>query len=422
MNIQRIIFLGVLTSILALMDLYVYQAINAAISDPGMFRMAGWAFWSFSILAFTLIVLYNYNRRISSSVFGQIGIVGVISVIYFSKLFIILFLFSDDLRRVFFWSYQQMAELGGVTVELAGNPRSAFLSQAALILSTFPIALFSYGIAIGAHNFKVVREKIILPKLPKPFNGIKIGHISDIHIGSFYSKSGFKKGVDRLLAEKPDIILFTGDLVNNRASETESYIEQLKRIQAPFGVYSILGNHDYGEYVNWPDREARKTNIENLIAIQKSLGWNILLDSNTVINKDGAEIGIIGVENWGQSSRMPKYGDMDKARNGLKKHPVNILLSHDPTHWDQKIQGQHPDIDITFSGHTHGMQFGINSKILKWSPVKYFYKHWAGLYKENNQYLYVNRGFGYLGFPGRVGMPPEITMITLVNNENEKDR
>ncbi|MGZ3884494.1 MAG: metallophosphoesterase, partial [Bacteroidia bacterium] len=251
------------------------------------------------------------------------------------------------------------------------------------------------------------------PNLPEAFDGFKIVQISDIHCGSFLSDAALIKAFDILHKQKPDLILFTGDLVNNIATETHDYIEQYKSLKAPYGVYSVLGNHDYGDYVSWESGEAKRANLDSLKKIQADCGWKLLMNEHVALEKDGEKIALIGIENWSASNRFPKKGRLDLAYKGAEQYPFKILMSHDPSHWDQQVRKDYPNIDLTLSGHTHGMQFGIEIPGFKWSPVQYLYKQWAGLYKQDNQYLYVNRGLGFLGYPGRLGIWPEITVLEL---------
>ena len=240
---------------------------------------------------------------------------------------------------------------------------------------------------------------------------MKLIQISDIHSGSFYNKTAVQGGIDMLLKEKPDMVFFTGDLVNNKADELkEDYFDIFKQVKAPLGVYSTLGNHDYGDYHSWPNEKAKIDNINNLMEAHKLMGWNLLMDENKSITVDGASIGVLGIQNWGVG--FAQYGQLNKALINTEQYDTNLLLSHDPSHWRAQVLGQ-TNIDASFAGHTHGMQYGIEIGDFKWSPAQWRYKEWAGLYKENNQQLYVNRGYGFLGFPGRVGILPEITVFEL---------
>ena len=271
-----------------------------------------------------------------------------------------------------------------------------------------------YGMARNRHRYKIHEVKVIIANLPKALDGLRIVQISDVHAGSFTDKEPLKKGIDLINNAKADLVFFTGDLVNSIATEIEPYIDVFDKIRAKYGVFSILGNHDYGDYVHWPTKEAKLTNINRLIHLQKQMGWHLLLNENRLLSINGETVAIIGVENYSASPRFSKYGDLAKAYTGSQSAALKLLLSHDPSHWEDQVAPDRSDIAITFSGHTHGAQFGIEiDGWFKWSPVKYFYKQWAGLYQKGQQFLYVNRGFGYLGYPGRVGILPEITVMNL---------
>src|SRR5690606_22018507 len=288
------------------------------------------------------------------------------------------------------------------------------LKRIALLLGGTTLSGFVYGIS-NRYNYQVVKQQIKIPHLPEPLRGLKILHISDIHSGSFDNIEAVTKGVVKAMELKPDIIFFTGDLVNDRASEVLPYIPVFSALQAPMGVYSVLGNHDYGDYVSWPSAQAKQHNLEQLIAAHGKMGWKLLNNEHVVLEKQGAKIAIIGVENWSAKAHFPRHGNLQIATQGLNKKEVacSILLSHDPSHWDAEVRSNFPEIDLTLSGHTHGMQFGIEIPGFKWSPVKYMYPRWAGHYQQGNQQLYVNRGFGFLGYPGRLGILPEITLLEL---------
>jgi predicted MPP superfamily phosphohydrolase len=268
----------------------------------------------------------------------------------------------------------------------------------------------------GAYDYQVKKIKLVLNDLPEEFEGLKIVQISDLHVGSFTETHHLNSAFDLIIKQSPDIIFFTGDLVNDRASETIGYEEIFKKLKAPLGVFSTLGNHDYGDYVrpeDWGSPEKKKENLENLKQVHKNAGWQLLMNENHIINRNDKKLAIIGIENWGANLRFPKYGKMHDAIIGAEEADVKLLLSHDPSHWEAQVLKEYNTIDVMFSGHTHGMQFGIEIPGFKWSPVQYFYKQWAGLYKINQQQLYVNRGLGFIGYPGRVGILPEITVFTL---------
>jgi predicted MPP superfamily phosphohydrolase len=238
-------------------------------------------------------------------------------------------------------------------------------------------------------------------------------HISDIHSGSFTDKKAVERGVDMILNETPDLILFTGDLVNNKAEEMDQYADLFARLRAPLGVYSTLGNHDYGDYVEWSSPDEKRRNLERLKEIQETMGWRLLMNEHVVLERNGEQISLIGIENWSAKARFPKYGDLKKAYAGAEQYPFKILMSHDPSHWDAQVREEFRDIDLMLAGHTHGMQFGVEIPGFRWSPVQYVYRRWAGLYEQENQKLYVNRGYGFIGYPGRVGILPEITVLEL---------
>ena len=294
----------------------------------------------------------------------------------------------------------------------------AIFSWSSLVVYYGFLVLFIYGMIWGGYRLRVRQLTLTLPKLPSTFDGLKIAQISDLHLGTFGNPRFIERAVRRILEEKPDIIFFTGDLVNNRAREALPFLEDLKKLSAPLGIFSILGNHDYGDYVSWKTHEAKAENLKQVEDTHRGLGWNILLNDHAVLTRGTDSVAIIGVQNWGHAHNFPKYGDLKKATDGLQNTPVKLLLSHDPSHFTHIVSKEWPDIDVTFSGHTHGGQFGIEIGDWKWSPVHYFYHRWAGLYTEGSQYLYVNRGLGMLAYSGRVGIWPEITVMTLKNNNS----
>lgn len=332
-----------------------------------------------------------------------------------SKAIILFIMLGDDARRAILWLIAQFKAPAVVAPSTtAGISRSFFLSRLALVLGGGVIVGFLNGIS-NRYRYQVKRVSIQFPNLPKAFSGLKIVQISDIHSGSFDNLEAVDKGIQMALDLKPDIIFFTGDLVNDRSTEVGAYQQIFAKLKAPMGVYSILGNHDYGDYVSWPSDEAKKENLHLLKQIHADMGWRLMMNEHLVFERGADQIALLGIENWGAKAHFPKYGSMTKAYDGLaeKNIPFKILLSHDPSHWTAQVRPQYPDIDLTLSGHTHGMQFGVEIPWLKWSPAQYIYKQWAGLYQEGKQYLYVNRGFGFLGYQGRFGIMPEITLIEL---------
>ena len=290
--------------------------------------------------------------------------------------------------------------------------RAAFLEKAALTTAVLPFGASIFGISYGAYDYRVLTRTIHLPNLPQAFDGIRIGQISDIHCNPAYYRSKIRGGIELFMQEKPDVIFFTGDLVNYRTSELYEYSEMLRLLRAPMGVFSVTGNHDYGDYISWPTTTAKRKNFQDFIRAHHELGFDILMNENRFLRTGGEQIAILGVENWGKG-RFPKLGRLDLAHRGTEEAPVKLLLSHDPSHWDAIVRPDFPDIDVMFAGHTHGFQMGIEIGDFRWSPAKYSYAQWADLYREGRQYLYVNRGFGCLGFLGRIGMPPELTIIEL---------
>jgi predicted MPP superfamily phosphohydrolase len=273
---------------------------------------------------------------------------------------------------------------------------------------------FVYGFS-NKYNYKVKRMQLAYENLPASFKGLKIVHISDIHSGSFTDKKSVQHGIEKIMNEQADIILFTGDIVNDRASEMDEYKDVFNKLKAPMGVFSTLGNHDYGDYVSWPYKGISKNeNLETLKKVHTEIGWRLLMNEHVVLEKGEDKIALLGIENWSNKARFPKHGRMDLAHAGTQNYPFKILMSHDPSHWDAEVKTKYTDIDLTLSGHTHGMQFGVEIPGFKWSPVQYMYKQWAGLYEDGKQKLNVNPGFGFIGYPGRVGILPEITVIELV--------
>ncbi len=395
-----------------LIDLYVFQAVTYVSQgfSSNVQHVLNILYWAISAIAIAGFLVYNLGGKLTMSRGMKTFVISMLFVNYFPKVFGVLFLLIDDLIRLGKWTWLKIHPDTAQAIE-DGISRNGLLVKTSLITTALPAIAMGYGIISGAHDYRVRKVILRLPNLPASFHGIRIAQISDVHSGSFYNKTAVKGGVDMLLAEKPDVVFFTGDLVNDTTTEVNSYMDVFGKITAPLGVYSTLGNHDYGDYRQWPSVEAKKQNLLDLIQAHKVLGWDLLNNENRVLTQGSDQIAILGVENWG--TRFVKYGDLDKARRGVEEAPVKLLLSHDPSHWEAQVLPKYPDIDLMLAGHTHGMQFGVEAGDFKWSPVQYVYKQWAGLYQQKNQYLYVNRGYGYLAFPGRVGILPEITIIEL---------
>ena len=405
-------------AIMLLLDTYVFQAVKV-VSQTASSKtkiIIYTIYWSLSALALIGFVLFIYTgpdffpRKIRTYLFATV--IGL----FLAKLIAVIFFLVDDVRRVIQWITGKLffRNTEGEQLGEGGISRSIFLSWLGLAAGggLFSTLIYGYG---NKYNYHVKRFKLSFENLPASFKGLKIVHISDIHSGSFTDKEAVLKGVQKVLNEKADLILFSGDLVNDRSAEMQEYMDVFNKVKAPMGVYSTLGNHDYGDYASWPFNGISKMqNLEDLKKIHAELGWRLLMNEHVVLEKNNEQIALIGIENWSAKARFPKYGDMAKAYAGTKKYPFKILMSHDPSHWDAQVRPLYSDVDLTLSGHTHGMQFGIEIPGFKWSPVQYVYKQWAGLYEEGKQKLYVNRGYGFIGYPGRVGILPEITVIELV--------
>lgn len=401
---------------LVLIDLYAYQAFRTLfLNSSDLTRKAVFGvYWGITLLSILAVIIFNYGIPAILPLKFRTIIITALFITYFSKVFGIVFLLLDDLRRGLVWLYEWVFAKTKIAAAPAtsGIPRSEFVSKVSIAAIALPLSTMTFGIVSGAHDYRVRRRSVYLPHLPQAFDGMRIAQLSDIHSGSFFNKKAVMGGVDMLLAEKPDLVFFTGDLVNNESSEFRDYFDVFKKVKAPLGVFSTLGNHDYGDYSSWPSAKAKKENLDELVTAHRDMGWQLLRNENRTLKVDGESLGIIGVENWGAGG-FAKYGDLEKAYERAEEHPVKLLLSHDPSHWDAIVRPKFRDIDLTFAGHTHGFQFGIEIGGFKWSPSQYIYKQWADLYQEGSQYLYVNRGFGYIGYPGRIGILPEITIIEL---------
>lgn len=399
-------------------DFYVFQAIKTVIVEWREEVKTGVTifFWSLTILSIVSLGVYHLVDPEKVGKVLRNFIMVMLFVNYFSKVFAVLVLFIDDLIRGGKWVISQFVDNNSSSESPVAKEntisRSDFLTKTAIIAAAVPAVTMGFGILSGAHDYRVRRTVVKLPNLPAAFDGIKIGQLSDIHSGSFFNKTAVKGGVEMFMNEKPDVVFFTGDLVNNTAEEVKDYINVFDKVKAPFGVFSTLGNHDYGDYYSWSSQKAKIQNLEDVKRAHKIMGWNLLMNENQKLTLKGESIAVIGVENWGKGGFV-KHGRLDQAVKGTEEASVKLLLSHDPSHWDAQVRPDFPTIDLMFAGHTHGFQLGIELGNFKWSPSQYIYNQWAGIYREANQFLYVNRGFGYLGFPGRIGILPELTIIEL---------
>ena len=407
-------YIWVVPILVLLLDLYVFQAIKAASqsASPRMRSVIYAVYWLVSILALLLLCFlpYMYRRFTWMQGYAFFILIGF----YLAKLLVAGFLAVDDLRRVLQWIAGRLLAASPARARDAGQgiSRSVFMSWLGLGVGAGIYSSLLYGFS-NKYKYRVRRLRLAFENLPASFKGLKIVQISDIHSGSLKDPVAVQRGVDMVMAEKADLILFTGDLVNDIALEVGEYQSIFSCLSAPMGVYSTLGNHDYGDYAWWENAEAKKANLDHLMRIQEEMGWKLLMNEHVVLERGGEKIAVLGVENWSAKSRFPKYGKLDEAYAGTERYPFKILMSHDPSHWDAEVRKDYPDIDLMLAGHTHGMQFGLEIPGFKWSPVQYIYKEWAGLYEQGRQKLYVNRGFGFIGYPGRVGIMPEITVIEL---------
>jgi len=399
-----------------LIDVYAFSGLRA-LSAKWRFLGKRWffiAYCAYSILLLTGLVVVVYVKV-------DLEVRLAVIVTFFGSLLFefcfALFLLVDDLRRLFVFFARKSKKQPSLQPDKKPTadaiPRSEFLLKAGLLAGVVPLAALKLKMKSGLYDYHIVRQDVYLHNLPKAFDGLRIGQISDIHSGSFFNKKAVHGGVDMLMGEKPDLIFFTGDLVNVLSSDMRDYQDIFSKVKAPLGVFSSLGNHDYGDYIDWPTPAAKKKNFDEIVDTHKNMGWDLLRNENRRLKIGNEEIGILGIENWGDLSRFPKYGRMDLAVKNTDDLPVKLLLSHDPSHWRAQVLPQYPQIDMVFAGHTHGMQCGIRTKDFQWSPVEYLYSEWAGLYREGKQQIYVNVGYGFYGFNGRVGILPEITIFTL---------
>lgn len=409
-------FLLIIMVLMVLLDTYVFQAVkwvsHGASSRTRFFIHT--AYWILSIMAVLVILSLFYvdigrwPKGLRNYVFA--AIIGL----FFAKLFASVFFLLDDIRRLLQWASSKLffRNTEGENLGSEGITRSIFLSWLGLGIGGGLFGSLIYGFS-NKYNYQLHRLRLAFEQLPRGFKGLKIIQISDIHSGSFTNKAAVQRGVDMILKEKPDLILFTGDLVNDRSIEMVEYMDVFRKLQAPMGVFSTLGNHDYGDYAHWDDEASKIANLDHLKEIHAQMGWRLLMNEHVVLERNNDAIALIGIENWSAKARFPKYGKMSQAYPGAEKYPFKILMSHDPSHWDAEVRPKYDEIDLTLAGHTHGMQFGVEIPGFKWSPVQYVYRQWAGLYEEGKQKLYVNRGYGFIGYPGRVGILPEITVIEL---------
>ena len=399
------ISLIILFVIIVLLEVYAFQAIKT-ITKSKVIRYS-WLFVSIAVYANFAYVALTYDRTQGQTPQFQMAM-GILLTVLIPKLVVLIFMFGEDIYR---WILKLISAVtSGNTTPLAG--RRKFVSQISLGLAAIPFMSFIYGIVQGKYNYKILKYQLTFKDLPEAFDGFTITQISDIHSGSFTNKEKIQYGVDLINKQKSDIMLFTGDIVNNKADEMDNWIAVFDKLEAKEGKYSILGNHDYGDYMDWDNPQDKIDNFQKVKDIHQKIGFDLLLDEHRYLEKDGQKIALLGVENWGKG--FNQAGDLKRAAIGVEKEDFKILMSHDPSHWEEKVKKDPFNYQLTLSGHTHGLQMGIEIPgWFKWSPSKYAYKQWAGLYKEAGRVINVNRGFGYHAFPGRVGIWPEITVIEL---------
>ncbi len=399
--------------VLFVIEIYVYQAVRAVVKVKTI--LISYQIISALLLVYIVYSFTQFDRKIGQTP-QTMQTMGLLLMVYLPKIILTLVLFGEDIYRLGFGAVNHFAKFNNSTDFL--DSRRKFVSQLGLGIAAVPFLSLLYGVTRGKYNYKVIKQAIFFPDLPDAFDGFTITQISDVHSGSFDDSDKINYAIDLVNEQNSDMILFTGDIVNTHAKEMHPWIDTFKRIKEhKYGKYSVLGNHDYGEYVSWPNEAAKEENFQNIKKLYGQIDFKLMLNEHTFIEKGNDKIALIGVENWG--TNFKKVGDINLASANLVKEDFKILMSHDPSHWDCEIQNHPKHFQLTLSGHTHGLQFGIEIPgIIKWSPIQYIYKHWAGLYENRGRYVYVNRGFGFHAYPGRVGIMPEITVIQLKKGKN----
>ncbi len=403
----------ILLMVLFIVELYAYQALRTVVKAKPF--LISYQIISSLVLVYIIYSFTQFDRKIGQTS-HTMQTMGLLLMVYLPKIILTLVLLGEDIYRVGFGSINHFAKFNESDSFLAS--RRKFISQIGLGLAAVPFLSLIYGVTKGKYNYKVIKQAIFFPDLPNAFDGFTITHISDVHSGSFDDPDKINYAIDLINEQNSDMILFTGDIVNTHAKEMHPWINTFKRInEHKFGKFSILGNHDYGEYISWPSEAAKEENFQNIKNLHSQIDFKLMLNEHTFIEKGNDKIALIGVENWG--TNFKKVGDINLASANLTKKDFKILMSHDPSHWESEVKNHEKHFHLTLSGHTHGMQFGIEIPgVIKWSPIQYLYKQWAGLYENMGKYVYVNRGFGFHAYPGRVGIMPEITVIQLKKAKN----
>lgn len=406
----------IIAAISLLLDWYVFNGLKTFVKDWKSLRRKRVVLWGYLLVSIGVTVLFvagtgSFNNARGMTPYHE-WMLSLLITFFITKIIFSLILLIGDIGRLFYG-------VGNYAInrnkKKPGEPfipaRRKFISEVAILVAAVPFSGFLYAMFKGKYDYKLHKQTLYFDDLPDAFDGFTITQISDIHSGSFDNKDAVQRGIDLANAQKSDLFVFTGDLVNNAAWEIEPYMDMFSQLKAPHGQFSILGNHDYGDYIHWDSETEKDANLDKLKEHHKALGYRLLLDENVVIEKGGQKISLIGVQNWGRG--FVQIGDLDKAMTGVDKDAFKILLSHDPTHWEEKVRYYPEKIHLTLSGHTHGAQFGVETAGLRWSPVQYRYLDWAGWIEQHDRQLYVNRGFGFLAFSGRLGIWPEITVLTL---------
>lgn len=390
-------------------EIYSFQAVRTATKSKWILLVYG--IISLAFLLYLAYYFFTFDRNTAQDKRFQ-WTIGFFLLLYLPKIILTLTLFSEDVFRLFQGGFQYFSKSKETTSSFLPERRK-FVSQMALALTAVPFTSLLYGMTKGKYNFKLMKQTLFFPDLPDSFDGTTITHISDIHSGSFDDKEKIEYAIDLINEQQSDLVLFTGDIVNTKATEMHPWVDTFKRIHNPIlGKFSVLGNHDYGEYFQWDSQIEKAQNFADIKDLHRQIDFKLLLNENVEIKKGNDSIKLIGVENWGV--KFKQAGDLKLASKGVAKEDFKILMSHDPSHWDAEVQHDNHHYHLTLSGHTHGFQFGIEIPgWIKWSPVQYVYKQWAGLYENLGRYVYVNRGFGFHAYPGRVGIMPEITVIEL---------
>ncbi|WP_226915650.1 metallophosphoesterase [Hymenobacter siberiensis] len=403
--------LWLVLAVVVLAEWYGYQAVRTVVQhlSPGVRRAAAISYWLLTVGSW-MIAAWAGSTRQTGNIQLKSYLMSLPVLLLGAKLVMFIPLLLEDVTRLGRWAMSSASRPAGTDV--VAIPRSEFLAKLALGIGAIPFFSLLWGMVKGGTDYTVRRVTLRYPNLPPAFDGFKVLQISDLHTGSFNSTEPLERAVAMINRQGADLILMTGDLVNNRATEVEPHIPALAGIKSELPIFSSLGNHDYGDYVAWKTPADKRANLERLMQNHAKIGWTLLNDTSHTITRGTDKISVLGVQNWSSHANFPKHGNLAQAHAASGDAPFKILLSHDPSHWEAQVLN-YPDIDLTLSGHTHGMQFGVNLPFLKWSPVKYVYKQWAGLYEQGRQKLYVNVGLGFLGYPGRVGFLPEITVFEL---------